>query len=275
MKKLVWNNYMVYNPNTIAQRMNFVKQYINYFFPMNESEKIILDNYAKKINISPHQLYSFGNMLRIQNDLNNSVSYKKKKESIKSAFSKEISNNHKNHDESIKNFIESTKIPANIVLKIIKNTPIYKEEDFDESDYIKNLKKSYYDHNKDVLNRSKKFEVCLENYLRNLGVDFKTETDIIRKKLHKFTPDILLNKPIIIELNGKEYPISWIDAKNYTLIRMPFVLESLRKQSNKYNKAFGNGAFVFHYGLDSSINIPNTLILDGSKISNADNNYCL
>ena len=80
-------------------------------------------------------------------------------------------------------------------------------------------------------------------------------------------PDILFKEPIILKVDGVSYTIRWFDAKNYILINIPFILASLKRQAEKYYKVFGMGAFVFHYGFDSSIKIPGVIMLDGSHIN--------
>ena len=77
----------------------------------------------------------------------------------------------------------------------------------------------------------------------------------------------MFDVPIVIkEESDTETQIKWLDVKNYFLADIPFLLDKLRDQAKKYNDAFGNGAFVFHLGLDPKIKIDNTLILDGSFV---------
>ena len=279
VKKLLWHNYKVYTPSIINERMNFIKSRINYKFPMSPTEKEVLTSYANKIQETPYQIYSFSNMIRIQNDINNSTFYKRNVKTIRDNFTNTMSSlpiesAPDKIDLTIKNFMNNVVTPANLTIDIIKSTPIYKELDLDQSTYIQTIRKTYRDHNIDVLNRSKKFEIDLENFLKDCDIDFKNEADIIREKIHKLTPDVLLTEPIEIIVNDENNQINWLDAKNYTLVNIPFIIKSLHKQANKYNKAFGKGAFVFHYGFDESIKIPDTLILDGSGLVDIDKNYC-
>ena len=58
--------------------------------------------------------------------------------------------------------------------------------------------------------------------------------------------------------------IHWIDAKDSTLVNFPFIVGKLRKQAARYTKEFGQGALVFSGGLDPSVKIPGTLLLEGN-----------
>jgi hypothetical protein len=75
-----------------------------------------------------------------------------------------------------------------------------------------------------------------------------------------------LCEPIVIVSNGKRHVVHWIDAKGFPLINFSFILGKLNKQAKKYNSKFGSGAMIFGGGYDSSIKIPDTLLLDGSFI---------
>jgi len=91
-------------------------------------------------------------------------------------------------------------------------------------------------------------------------VRFLTEQDS-RTSGNSLTPDFLLDTPVVI--NGQR--VHWIDAKNYPMYGSKLVASSLAKQAQKYNKAFGPGAFVFSGGLVCGARISaGLLLLDGS-----------
>jgi hypothetical protein len=165
----------------------------------------------------------------------------------------------------IRYFFKTTKMPFNYVLKTISGMPEFKKLTVDNINYITKFQKAIQLAEIQIRKHSELFEHLLENYIKkNYQIHFRTETDIKRDKDYTITPDILFDKPIVLELDGKEYLIRWMDAKNYLLVNVPFIIKALHKQAEKYNNVFGMGAFVFHYGFDSSIKIPNVLILDGS-----------
>lgn len=100
--------------------------------------------------------------------------------------------------------------------------------------------------------KSKKFE---ENVAKKLiGLKYKTEEDL---KGSPLTPDFLLTEPFIY--NNKT--MHWIDAKNFYGSDLPFTYKMLRKQADKYNKAFGSGMFVFRYSFCETLQIPDTELI--------------
>ena len=101
--------------------------------------------------------------------------------------------------------------------------------------------------------------VCKE--FDKYNVKYMTEEQIRSEKSdsgEKFlTPDMLLKKPI--KING-EY-VYWVDAKDFYGANLKTVKYRLKKQSEKYIKVFGNGAFVFRYGVSKNLKIDDTLLL--------------
>jgi len=74
------------------------------------------------------------------------------------------------------------------------------------------------------------------------------------------TPDFLLSAPVLI----KGRPIYWLDAKNYCHYGAALTARNIAAQAAKYTKAFGPGAFVFHYGADPDCApLADTTVLDG------------
>ncbi|BCS83339.1 hypothetical protein QLL95_gp0784 [Cotonvirus japonicus] len=267
MKKLSWYNYRIYNSNTIKYRTQFIKNNINYYLPLSQQEKLLLKTYAKNNNDTVQALLTLRNIIRIQNEIVNNHKYKQDIPRVQKKFIKGLEKlqDQKDIDNFVENFFETTEIPFNITLKAINQIPIFKKYKLGNAKYIKNLTSINSHYNQKVHERSKRFEISLENYLDYENIKYKTEQDIIREKLYNLTPDILLEEPILITTNdAKKQKVNWIDAKNYTLINIPFIIKNLKKQAQKYNNTFGNGAFVFHYGFDESVNIPDTIILDGS-----------
>jgi len=108
------------------------------------------------------------------------------------------------------------------------------------------------------LESSLAFEKTIENILKKYKLEFYTEEQL-RKQDNKtvLTPDILFIKPI--KINNET--IHWIDAKDYYGSNLHTISSRLKKQSKKYNEAFGKGAFVFHHGLSEKLKIDNTLLL--------------
>jgi hypothetical protein len=133
------------------------------------------------------------------------------------------------------------------------------------------------DHNgqpnmKKIKNKSNLYELKVKDYLEKHNVIFLTENDLIADQKQKFntliaTPDFFFPDPIYLPNFISKNKIHWLDVKNYTLIDIPIIIDSLKNQANKYNKFFGNGAFMFSDGLTNHINInDNILLIDGSKL---------
>lgn len=76
-----------------------------------------------------------------------------------------------------------------------------------------------------------------------------------------FTPDILFEKPIII--NG--HTIHWIDYKDYAGCPDTYLYKSNVAQAEKYNSVFGSGAIMYHYGY-VDMKIPSTVLLDARSL---------
>ncbi|MFA6165805.1 MAG: TPD domain-containing protein [Gemmatimonadaceae bacterium] len=107
--------------------------------------------------------------------------------------------------------------------------------------------------------RSDTFERVIEDKLRGTGAKFKTEGDL-RAEGSALTPDFLFgDEPV--RINGRV--VHWLDAKDYSMYGGRLVAASLRKQAEKYTKAFGPGAMVFRGGVACSCAVPGVLSLDG------------
>lgn len=268
---IIWYNYKIYSPGIIHERMRFVEKNMNSLLPLYGKEKDKLYEYSKEHNLPYYEMVSLRNIIRIQKEINSSKIFYLYINRIKNRFiniSKEIGNNPNESKLKIKYFLKSTKMPVHFVLKTIDKMPEFKKINTDAINYIYKLQKMIHSMDIEIKKHSEQFEHLLEDYIRkNYKIFFRTEIDIKREKDYTVTPDILFDKPISIELSGKKYSIRWMDAKNYILVNVPFIIKSLNKQAEKYNNIFGMGAFVFHYGFDSSIQIPGTLILDGSFLS--------
>lgn len=112
--------------------------------------------------------------------------------------------------------------------------------------------------NQDTMKKSLKFEKRIQHWLDKHGILYKTQDELV-SEASNLTPDFLLKNPIVID--GQK--IFWIDAKNQ-FGTPSFYLSKLRKQADKYNKAFGTGAMIFSSDFNPKLNekIENTVFLD-------------
>lgn len=268
-QKIIWTNYKIYDHQTIVKHMKFIKSNMRGLMPLCGKEKDELNNYANENNILSYEAVSLRNTIRIQKEIDSSKKIYSCVDQIKNRFltlTVQLASDPTNHPKKIKYWLKSTRLPIGSVIKIISQMPEFKKLVVEDLDVIKEITNCITSSNIEIHRKSVDFEHQLENHLRSLGIKFRTETDIKIDKDYAVTPDILFDKPVILELNEINYTIRWLDAKNYVLTDTPFIMKSLKKQSEKYNNIFGLGAFVFHYGFDSGIDIPNVLILDGSTL---------
>ena len=126
---------------------------------------------------------------------------------------------------------------------------------------------------------SKAFERFVYNKMKRLleerksTVTMKTEKELreewdtkcfgIARNKRPPTPDILLSSPVLI--NGIK--VNWIESKSYFLSqRDGYLLKRIEKTSKKYNKHYGQGAYVmrgFEEGIKRIAKV-NSLLLDSS-----------
>lgn len=271
MNELVWNNKLILNAGQIKHHIIYIKKNIPGLLPLYLTEYDHLKSYSKQHNIPTTTLVSMRNLIKIQEEIYRGQISPESNERITKSFKELVKNIQSMPPSQHKNLIESfysqNKFSVKIILRIISLEPEYKHLSHNTIkllfQYMKDIETAEIDSKK----RSMEFEEKLNNWLReNVSTTFKTEEMIRQTGVNTSTPDVLFDEPINIKLNGAIHPVYWIDAKNYALINIPFIMKSLHKQSEKYIKEFGPGAFVFHYGIDPSIKIGDTLILDGSMI---------
>lgn len=260
---IIWTNKNIIPHGKMVDYMNFINDHICGSLPLYGKEKKILFDYAIKNYVSAFLIFSLRDTIKIQKEINCCKFRDRKIDIIKNKF---LQNVHKYENFKIKKIFETTCLPFNTVYKTITNLPEYKLLDDKNRRYLQKLKILVDELEIKKKEKSVMFENILEKYLNSRCIRFYTEREIITNNLYSVTPDFLFHVPITIELNNIKYKIKWMDAKNYALNNVNFILKSLQKQAKKYNQEFGMGAFVFNYGIDPTIKIPNVLILDGSFI---------
>jgi len=267
-QNIVWHNKKIYNHDIILERMRFVETNMNGLLPLYGKEKQKLMVYAKINKLPPYEMVCLRNTIKIQKEINASKFFGTKMNTIKNNFIKLVTSLLKTtpseSELKIRNYFKILRLPFNFVLKIVSKMPEFAKLSTDNIKYIGKIRETIHASEIEITRRSMEFEHVLEKHLQNNNLTFRTEEDIRLDGDYTVTPDILFDEPITLNLHGEKYKIRWMDAKNYILVDVPFIIKSLHKQADKYNNIFGMGAFVFHYGFDSSIKIPGTVILDGS-----------
>lgn len=281
MNKLVWHNNIIFNSYQIKPHIVFIKRNLCGLLPLYPEEYRILKSYAISNNFPIKTLVSARNTIKTQEEIYRSNIGAEFHSNLEKSFRLLVNNintqSEQNHKYLVKKFFTSNKFSVKNILKIISGITEYKKLTHDALKLIFKYMKDIQIAETNSRNNSIKFENKLNDWLKNnVSTPFKTE-DMLRSEYtinslntsnspNMPTPDVLFDKPIIIELDNTPHKIYWIDAKNYALIDAPFIIKSLKKQSDKYNKTFGPGAFVFHYGINSDIKFNDTLVLDGSFI---------
>jgi hypothetical protein len=289
-KTIHWQNTLVHDHKKLIERKNHLIKLIPSYLPLLSNDKNKLQAYADQLGVTFEELASFRNNLKIQQEIyasNNADQIKTKLNSFVKTLHKILLSNSKNKIPSeqkvkavIAKQIRETKFSLANILKLIRKSPYYSTlPDYVET-YLANYDRLLKNDNTARAERAHQFEVQLENYLKKNNIGFQTEKQLLDVGA-TITPDILLDEPIEIIIK-KESPdskekilesrhiVKWLDAKNFMLADIPFMITSLKKQGKKYVDAYGPGAFVFRYGFDSSLvakfNLENILILDGNSI---------
>ena len=270
-KKLIWHNIKVYNHNTILNRIAFIQDNMLGLLPIYGHEKVVLKKYAEKNGIAVSELFSMRNMIKIQSEIVSSRKFHFYENKIVYKLNNLIkglleSSDRQKNKAMIRHYLKTINMPFGQIYRTILKIPTYHDLHHTNKDYFNQISELIREKEHISKENSVAFEHMLENYFRQNNIAFKTETDIKNENAGNYvaTPDLLLDEELVLELDNIQYKIKWIDAKNYMLIDIPFIMKSLNKQSAKYNAIFGQGAFVFHYGLDSSIKIDGAVLLDGS-----------
>lgn len=124
-----------------------------------------------------------------------------------------------------------------------------------------------------LLEKSREYEIHIENALTASGVLFKTQDDLVKEQMQLYgrpvsTPDVLFLEPVIVlahhpDGSVTQHRVNWIDAKNYMFLHTEFITKKIKKQSSEYVKHYGPGALMFHYGFVNTLEIPDVMMLSG------------
>ncbi|KAL3939593.1 MAG: hypothetical protein SGBAC_005706 [Bacillariaceae sp.] len=98
------------------------------------------------------------------------------------------------------------------------------------------------------------FETITEQFLKDLGVAYLTQTDLIKEQKPKFgkivaSPDFLLLDDVMV--NG--HHVRWIDCKAFYGANVNCRKKGVRKQTARYQEYWGSGAVIFLEGFSESL----------------------
>ena len=268
---LLWKNYRVYTPKQMKLYCGSIKRILDPSMPIYGAEKKGLKSIAEKFKLTYRQVESIREQLRIQNDIYTGRDRQKCRDVMAKSFKRLVDDIGDTENEifvhyRIRKFIKTIGQPISYTIPTILKMPEYDSMPKIGTDYIDNLSQIVMKRNNKSKERARNMEIMLEDYLKNMGIEFMTEEQMRNDPDIKSTPDILFKSPVEITVNDKTYTIKWMDAKNFILVGTKFLRTKLAKQAKKYGDEFGFGAFVFAEGIDCSVGVESALMLDGSVL---------
>ena len=262
---IIWYNNRQYTTQEIVEMIAPIEKNMSDFGPIRPDEMKFLRNYSKKTRIPLGQLISFRNILATQKSIN-AKRYSHKFRSEILAYQKS--------GEKMEKIFEKFPLPPLEIVSIMKEVgavdpDIEKIARRNDSENASAYRQIMFD--------AEVFERGLIKWLRENypEIHFKSQEELVAEQIRQYgravaTPDVLFDEPIIFTIrDGKnEYqtPVRWLDAKNFTLIKAPFIIKHIEKQVDRYNKYYGPGALVFHYGFTQHLQFPGAIILEASFI---------
>lgn len=274
MSFIEWENKKVFSESEIKSKKLFIKKNMS-LLPLFGKERKFFEDYAKDLNVDPHEIFSIRNQLKSQEEIYKTSEAVTRSSEISNAFNRLVRNSQKSNffklNGKILDFIRRLRLPVLAIIKIIKNSDEYIRLPDSAREYLDKFKKAILKESHSIGKRAMEYENNVADFLRKNGIKFETEMELKERGL-QLTPDFLFDEPVVINVDGYQHKINWIDAKNYQLTNTSFIISSLTKQSKKYYDAFGKGAFIFHYGIETTIGNKEAfkhkiLMLDGSDIN--------
>jgi hypothetical protein len=134
----------------------------------------------------------------------------------------------------------------------------------DKKQFIKASKNDKYA----VINQDKMhedsllFEKEIEKILITNNIKYKTQETLCKEQIKKYdkcisTPDFLILTKFVIN----NIDIKWIDAKNFYGANNKFIISSIKKQTEKYIRLYGNGIIVFKLGCNEKLVFDNIICI--------------
>ena len=152
----------------------------------------------------------------------------------------------------------------NISLKTLINDGYSKLNEEDKKQFVKANKNDKYA----VINQQKMheesllFEKEIEKILIKNNVEYKTQEMLCKEQIKEHdkcisTPDFLILSKFVVN----NIDIKWIDAKNFYGANNKFIISSIKKQTEKYVRLYGNGIIVFKLGCNEKLVFDNMICM--------------
>lgn len=279
-KIMEWINKKVYSSREMQRIVNAVRNNIRGWEPLGDQETRRLGVIMRRLNqqmrgekaLSPHQLTSLRNMVATDNNINAARRVQELEKAVAVYEQRGLAAACEEHDLPplmiLRNAMRKSGFDSRSITDILTN-PTGKWKD--DVEYANKHDSENIERYAISLKDSAIFENEVEDYLRSKGIGFKTQAELVAFQTAESgaptcTPDFLLDTPIKIDVvqNGRKTvrEIKWIDAKNYSLPNLSFIVNSVRKQAEKYNSKIGYGAFLFRDGFAEGIYVPGVVFLD-------------
>jgi hypothetical protein len=251
-EKLIWPTKHVFTESQIQDALDFIN--FNNFGAISQSEFAKLKKYSADHKIPIEQMISFRNMLITEKSIQSSKEIYKYRQQLKNDAKST------NADEFFKKYPLD---PIQIIKELGRDN--VSEEILK---YADNFSKENKEKFSAIQKKARSYEIFIEDWVKKSApnIKFQTEETLRSEQIEKHgrviaTPDILFDEPVILKTKDSEHLIRWIDAKDYCLVDIPFIMKKLVEQAETYTTLYGPGAFCFHYGITQGIEIPNTILL--------------
>jgi hypothetical protein len=233
-------------------------QEINNYDDVNEELFISLRNSSIRYKMIIRHDILIKNTKKMVEDYNNGV---------------DILNISKKYDGSPLNILRIIykKIYPNLSFKTLINDDGYnKLNEEDKKQFVKANKNDKYA----VINQEKMheesllFEKEIEKLLIKNNIKYKTQDMLCDEQMKEHekcisTPDFLILSKFVI--NNDE--IKWIDAKNFYGANNKFIIKSIKKQTEKYVRLYGNGIIIFKLGCNKKLVFDNMMCISYNQFS--------
>jgi hypothetical protein len=274
---MLWKNTQEYTPERVYKLVSIIKKYITDFAPLNDAKFAKL-RAAVPILWTDAQIVATFQSLMSHQSMIASQNVSKITDTVTTNNLLHLSNTYRvNPLAIVRHYLTKCGYPKTLIHNWL-NYPINITDDaiYDLVVLAWNSDSESPALYKAIGEQARLFEVDVEWLLKKMNLKFKTQEDLVVEQTAEhgraiITPDILFAEPVkllVTHPNGvtTTHMVNWIDAKNYLLININFMIAGLKKQAAKYCDKFGPGAFLFHYGFVNNIIVDNTVMLSMPNI---------
>lgn len=217
-----------------------VNNLIDLHFKVTPLEIDRLKNCSKETGANYNLLLSIRYII-----VNNKYFRKPKVEAVKSHF--ECANIL--DDTSVDKFYQCHIFSPCTIYRIISKTSRFRSLPTKKRDLLYHPVSEIKLHSNRIQSNAENFEARLYKFLKYNDIEFETEEEL-KARGERLTPDVLFKEPVWFIVNGEEFHVRWMDAKNLTFFgkRSGFLRKKIIQQTKKYTSKYGMGALIFSGG---------------------------